>query len=1079
MRKLQAIVLLLFCACMLRAQNCTLSFLKQDLNTPMRDYCEAIRKDGFTIVGEVDNCMVYRGQVLGIPNVDLMVYSMSNGQAIETVAFVFPKGPHWAGVSDYEKFRSHFTEIYGSPSAEGDEDGEPKTAWKFEKVYFVVMLTDEQKVMLIWGNREEPAETPAPTASASQQEEKADEADDESALYNQASLAEHQRLYKKTGDRKELLYMAAFAEKLGSIYINKGWHSTAMDYYTQCLKYIEQYSGKRSADYVATVFNVAVACAGVGDMGRATQYADETLRYMGHVFDKEPRKYIVILRGVALTYNYAGKYAQAEALYDRILQELPQKLSGKERNVMLQIVYHDLGSLAMQLGDMRKARNCLDRELEVIRQIGPEPDEVYALNYVGYGVLEIESKNYAQAVEMLRKALYNLPNQTTLENKIYAAGIYDNMSIAYAYMDQPDEAIPYSLKAVELYAQTYSKDHQKYANATNNLAFAYYKKKDYAHALQYAREALDVFERALGKEHSDVMMAAYNVGGYSYNTGRYDDAERYFRQSVCVAKTNYRQALDYMSEYQREQFWKKCHVLMEFPEMAQFIYYNASRRPSVAEFAYDNELFSKGLLLASRDMVRRSIEESGNAQLKAQYAQLSSLKEQIGYMEQSGKTTTLLDSCRQAADALEKEVTKQSAAFRQNEALWQMSWRDVQRQLRPKQIAIEFARIPVSEDSIMYAALAVRKEDTAPRLIPLFEEKEVSTLLQSTTPDEQYDYTQSGSRLYRAVWAKILPYLHYGDTVYCAATGVLHQVAIETLPFNEERAIGSMFHIVRLSSTRELAMRHGATKQASAVLYGGIYYDMDMDDLLAQSESYAGSALAVNRAVTDESLRAGVHYLPGTKQEVEAIGSILRPSNVKTQVFSAGAANEESFKALSGKHTNILHIATHGFYWTDEAARSQRYFSQRSASLESLAGGIDPLTRSGLLLAGANIALRGHSAELPANVQDGILTSKEISLLDLRDAEMVVLSACETGKGEITGEGVFGLQRAFKMAGAQTILMSLWPVDDAATQLMMSAFYRYWIGMGKNKREAFRQAQAEVRQQYPQPSYWAAFILLD
>ena len=140
---------------------------------------------------------------------------------------------------------------------------------------------------------------------------------------------------------------------------------------------------------------------------------------------------------------------------------------------------------------------------------------------------------------------------------------------------------------------------------------------------------------------------------------------------------------------------------------------------------------------------------------------------------------------------------------------------------------------------------------------------------------------------------------------------------------------------------------------------------------------------------------------------------------------------------------------------------------------------IDPLQRSGLLFAGANIALRGHSKKLPAYVQDGILTAKEISLLDLRGAELVILSACETGKGEISTEGVFGLQRAFKMAGAQSILMALWPVSDEATQLMMTEFYKHWVAEKMSKRDAFLNARKAVREQYPEPRYWASFILLD
>ena len=140
---------------------------------------------------------------------------------------------------------------------------------------------------------------------------------------------------------------------------------------------------------------------------------------------------------------------------------------------------------------------------------------------------------------------------------------------------------------------------------------------------------------------------------------------------------------------------------------------------------------------------------------------------------------------------------------------------------------------------------------------------------------------------------------------------------------------------------------------------------------------------------------------------------------------------------------------------------------------------IDPLHRCGLLFAGANIALQGKSRELPEGVQDGILTAKEISLLDLRDCDLVLLSACETAKGDVTSEGVFGLQRAFKMAGVQTIIMSLWKVNDEATQMLMTEFYNNWIVKKQSKREAFKNAQNAVRAKYEEPEYWAGFVMLD
>ena len=170
------------------------------------------------------------------------------------------------------------------------------------------------------------------------------------------------------------------------------------------------------------------------------------------------------------------------------------------------------------------------------------------------------------------------------------------------------------------------------------------------------------------------------------------------------------------------------------------------------------------------------------------------------------------------------------------------------------------------------------------------------------------------------------------------------------------------------------------------------------------------------------------------------------------------------------------------------------------------------LTRSGLLLSGANIALQGKP--LPEGIEDGILTAKELAELDLRGVDLVVLSACQTGLGEIAGDGVFGLQRGFKKAGANTLLMSLWKVDDNATRLLMTQFYKNLFA-GKSKFESLRDAQKYVRdyevnvetasdkqwkslarqkknqskkqtskkvkkiKKYKDPYYWAGFILLD
>lgn len=294
-------------------------------------------------------------------------------------------------------------------------------------------------------------------------------------------------------------------------------------------------------------------------------------------------------------------------------------------------------------------------------------------------------------------------------------------------------------------------------------------------------------------------------------------------------------------------------------------------------------------------------------------------------------------------------------------------------------------------------------------------------------------------------------------------------------------------------------------------------YNTDMKSLETDSKKYPLRDFNIESSEIADSLqlRSGVEYLPATKEEALNIDKKLGTIHINTKLLIDSIGTEASFKNLSGNHFNILHIATHGFYWTKTEAQQRSGLSflallrlGKNDNTEDKA-----LTRSGLLFAGANNALMGK--RLPDGIDDGILTAKEISELDLRGLDLVVLSACQTGLGEITGDGVFGLQRGFKKAGAKTLMMSLWKVDDKATQLLMSRFYSNLIA-GKSKIESLRDAQKNVREYeteievkvdnkpvisahakeqaqqskiqqkiikkvnpYKDPKYWAAFILLD
>jgi CHAT domain-containing protein len=207
------------------------------------------------------------------------------------------------------------------------------------------------------------------------------------------------------------------------------------------------------------------------------------------------------------------------------------------------------------------------------------------------------------------------------------------------------------------------------------------------------------------------------------------------------------------------------------------------------------------------------------------------------------------------------------------------------------------------------------------------------------------------------------------------------------------------------------------------------------------------------------------------------IQRLLEGRQIRVIRYSGVKGNKESFKALSGKKTSIIHLATHGFFMEDVESDNEK-----QERLKRLGGGQkayeNQLLRSGLILAGGNKAWTGEPVE---GVENGILFADDVAKMNLLGAELIVLSACVTALGEINNsEGVFGLQRAFKLAGAQTLVMSLWEVDDKATSIIMGEFYRNWLS-GMSKQEAFKAAQRSLRKEerFSSPYFWAAFVMMD
>ena len=392
--------------------------------------------------------------------------------------------------------------------------------------------------------------------------------------------------------------------------------------------------------------------------------------------------------------------------------------------------------------------------------------------------------------------------------------------------------------------------------------------------------------------------------------------------------------------------------------------------------------------------------------------------------------------------------------------------------------AIEFVASPKLNDSgSIYCALLITSNTPSPIKVELCNANALNELysMQGGPYNEKCIHS-----LYQLIWSKLEPYINEGDNVYFSPDGLLHQINIEVLRDSNGKRANEKWNLHRVSSTRELCMDKPGIKHTAAVLYGGLTYDIAEEDMVAQSRTYrrANSTTAARGFIIDSAARAGWSSLPATMSEVDAIAKMFKSHDIDVNAYTDIMGNEESFKALSGKKTPIIHLATHGFFYKNEEVSKKPFLEQICMESQQYFKSDNSLKRSGLILAGAQKAWAGEA--IPDNVEDGILLAEEIAAMDLSGTDLVVLSACETGLGDITSEGVFGLQRAFKKAGVNTLIMSLWQVHDDATSLFMQTFYKHWLD-GKSKHEAFTMAQKTMQEHpdYSNPYYWAAFIMLD
>lgn len=583
-------------------------------------------------------------------------------------------------------------------------------------------------------------------------------------------------------------------------------------------------------------------------------------------------------------------------------------------------------------------------------------------------------------------------------------------------------------------------------------------------------EALDMMERfAPGNRNMLDYITLHSTYGTLYNmTGEREKSYANYRLAFDRSREYVLDNFLNMTSEERASFWNQTYSYyrQELPLAASWNGFT----PRYSELLYDAALFSSGLLLASDVTMAEAVAESkdrSTRKLYDDYQKKRTLYVNATEGSSSGGELTLMK--KELKEAEKKVMSRLSDRLGQYNRRLAISWEDVRKSLGEKEAAVEFVEVP-NQNATTYMALILRKEYTSPVGRILFTVK-----AEESAPFEQC-YSERG--LYEALWAPMAKELAGCSTVWFAPQGKLTVTAIESLPGLDELTDRDGTEFRRVTSTRELVRDREKSKGKGAVVYGDIDFSLSGEALVKASRKGG------KREILTGSREAGggLGELPGTREEAEYLAELLKKhkdyGSRNMSVLMREKATETSFKDITGTRPRIIHVGTHGFYADDESMRNSAYFSRKFSgeqSPEDLA-----MMRSGLLFAGAEGTLLDEK-EIPESVDNGILTAHEIAAMNLSGTELIVMSACETGLGEVGSDGVFGLQRGLKKAGAGAILMSLWKVSDEATTVLMKSFYRHWLEEGKSKYEALESAKREVRNRkgWERAEYWAPFIMVD
>ncbi|WP_277477890.1 CHAT domain-containing protein [Catalinimonas alkaloidigena] len=925
-------------------------------------------------------------------------------------------------------------------------------------------------------------------------------------------------------------YLAAITG-MAALYQDIGLFTESEIFYQEALRIQNTLGGKENNVYASILSNYALLHQEKGDFKNAKQTFDEALSIKRQLLGLDHPEYIAVLSNLGLLALEQANYEQARRMLETVLIK-NENLYGEMHPLVAQNL-SNLARLEVALGSYPEAEPLLKQALDIQKSIYSENHPAYAITAIEMANFYMQLGNYDAAEPLLMKSRDVLRKSYGRYHPDYATAT-QNLASLYEIKGNNQLAENYLLETLEIDEQTLGKQHPSYAIALNSLASFYQNNDDLSKAEPLLKEAqlicqnslgkehplystillnlsllyqdLEAYERAaplldevvslraklLGKQHPDYAYALYGKAVNSYRLKQYTEVEGLFEEVINLYSLQLKEYFPALSEKEKSAFYQRIEpVLNSYRDFAMNMnlkegLISPQSQQKLLSKLYNLQLITKAMLLDASSRIRRSIFQSGDEDLIELYEEWLLKKEQLAkyYTLSSQELTNRklnISAVEEDANELEKKLSASSQIFARSLENRMLTWKDVQSRLQPGEAAVEVLRISKNQEQpIVYIALIVEPGQASPKLTVLPDGQAMETK-NFNYYKNAIEYHIEDELSYALYWRGIGEALSAEvKTVYFAPDGVYNKISLNSLyNQNSKTFLLDEINLRMLSSTRELTedVSEGRTDPYKEALILG-YPDYQLD-LLSQAEVpylrdgngvfIDGGEFKWNKSSQKEDYN--LHPLPGTRVEVNTIERMMQAKNWRVKKLTEAQAKEEAIKQVL--MPDVLHFATHGYFLSDLPLEvDQRAFGIHMQNVSA-----NPLLRSGLLLAGAASVLR-NADSLNLEMEDGVLTAYEAMNLNLSGTDLVVLSACETGLGEVkNGEGVYGLQRAFLVAGAKSVLMSLWKVDDASTTELISLFYENWLS-GQSKSLALLNAQRTMREKYEEPYHWAGFVLI-